>query len=154
MKRYHTYVFAVILLAGCSATHRDIVKVNPVYEGKFEILSKRIGADEATYVFRGSEGIFSFDLEPGRLSFKKVTFILKDQRKVASLSLGRSSNDWNELYSVRLRESGAPSSMPGSTAPGVAVRQNGNDFHVTFTGAGIDLLERGGRFQVIDEWRR
>ncbi len=42
---------AMVLLAGCSAQPRDIVVFNPDYGGKYEIVSKRLTADEALYVF-------------------------------------------------------------------------------------------------------
>jgi len=141
MKRFVPLL--LLTFAGCSSIPKDIVQVNPQYSGPYKIEKRQINESSILYVFRGERGIFSFDLLPPSKSVQNLTFLLKDQRKLTSLSIHPVDGDWISLYS------------PESLCPhGVVVVRQGDDWHATFTGQGLDLLRKGGRFQVIDEYRR
>jgi len=155
---------AFLLLAGCApapvtvpptapatspaTAPMDIVQVNPQYAGPYEILEKKLTAEEVYYIFRGERGIFSFDLKPPPLSLKKVTFVLKDQGKLASLSIHPDEGRWGPLYGVGV-DGPEPKSVKGLT-----MTREGRDWTAVFTGPALNLLRTGGRFQIIDEYRR
>lgn len=142
---YTSICFALILLVGCASAPsvpKCIIVRNKQYGGPFRIVSRDFSPSRMTYVLKGERGIFSFDILPAPASVKTVKFILKDQRNLESLSIDPEDENWISLYS--------PNTPPPK---GITVVKKGNDWHATFVGHGLDLLRKGGRFQVIDEYR-
>lgn len=142
MKFLFLFSVSVTLLAGCAGDQQGIVRINPRYYGTFQVLNRTIKPDEETYLFQSTTGIFSFDLEPFDAALKKLTFILKDQGKLASLSVYQSGDQWIELYTATQ-----------GGIPGIDVQKENGTFIVICTDPALNYLRRGGRFQVINEYR-
>jgi hypothetical protein len=142
MKTLCLLLISAGILTGCAGKPLGIVRINPRYYGNFQILSRAVKSDEETYVFQSKTGIFSFDLEPFDAALKKLTFILKDQGKLASLSVSQAGDQWIELYTA----------IQGGI-PGVDVQNEEGTFVITCTDPALNYLRKGGRFQVINEYR-
>jgi hypothetical protein len=142
MKIFCILLVTAGILVGCAGNQPGIVRINPRYYGNFQILSRTVKPDEETYLFQSTTGIFSFDLEPFDAALKKLTFILKDQGKLASLSVYQTGDQWIELYTATR-----------GGIPGIDVQKENGTFIVTCTDPALNYLRRGGRFQVINEYR-
>ena len=144
MKSLCLFLVSIGLLVGCASQPLGIVRINPRYHGAFQILSRTINPTEETYVFNSKTGIFSFDLEPFDASIKKLTFIIRNQQKLASLSVYQTGDQWIELYS-----------KTQGGIPGIDVQKDkAGTFTVTCTDPALNYLRKGGRFQVINEYRQ
>ena len=133
----------VFALAGCVSPPSDIVRINPKYIGPDEMQLQDASAAGMAYTFRSQRGIYSFDILPIPTSVKAVVFVLQDQRMLSSLSIHPPEGNWTSLYDANVQG-----------PDGVQVLRKGNDWHVSFSGLGLDLLRQGGRFQVIDVHRQ
>jgi hypothetical protein len=144
MKPLSLLFVAVGLLIGCASQPLGIVRINPRYRGAFQILNKTVNPTQETYVFKSETGVFSFDIQPFDAALKNLTFILKNQRKLASLSVYQTGDQWIELYTEA-----------HGGIPGVDVQKDkAGAITVTCTDPALNYLRRGGRFQVVNEYRQ
>ena len=144
MKILCLLLITIGILIGCASQPLGIVRINPRYHGAFSILSRTINPTEETYVFQSTTGIFSFDLEPFDAALKKLTFIIKNQHKLASLCVYQTRDQWIELYTATQ-----------GGIPGIDVQKDkAGTFTVTCTDPALNYLRRGGRFQVVNEYRQ
>lgn len=116
--------------------------IKPQYGLPVEVVTNSNGRDEVWTTFDGTRGLYSFDIAPLRESIGRVTFVLKGQKALESLTLTPEGGKPATLYEARV----AP-------PEGVSVTPQGEDYVAAFEGKGLDLIRPGGRVQVIDRFR-